>query len=586
MTKESIHNCVFGDWTYNPETGKDERTCKITNYKEVREHIHRDYKFAGCDESVENWVCVCGDVKQVSHNMTTTPEYNKETNMEVYRCLNKGCNHKIETLHINHKNVKSNNDEYEIDTCSVCGQVNKQKHKFPAVPVYDSKTNMEIYKCENPECGYVIRKPHTHTFGEITKTDEEFEYRYCTLDNTEQKTLHKFSDFTYDGITNTEIYECTNEGCNYVIKKPHVHKFGDILRTDENYEYRYCEVDGEEQKTPHSFPEIGKYDKASNMEIYGCENPDCGYVLKKEHTVHNFVRTNDKTNEIDICKICGFEKTNPHHFDLGTPEGDGLVRYKCENDGCDYSYTEERPHEHVLITDYENVGTEEVCRVAITHCQNCEYEASRVEIKDHEKHEVTVRYIGTENECKAVADKCNNCTYESEERIVSEHNWGPLQEGFFQDTQQCLDCSYKKVIPKSINNKETKQSIAKVEDVSNESDKVTKIESTENKDSSSKVEQTKAESTITQEVKENKETTQVEEQPITEQTATQEVKVEKEPVKQEESTQPEVKEPIKEIDPVESKPEKRKVVEVERLDSVKQDPVDEDIEIGRQRVRE
>lgn len=323
----AIEDIEFTDWVYNPEFDCDERTSTNYDYKESRLHEH-EIEFSSYDEDYEYYKCdKCGYEYKVNHKLDDgTLNKNGST---IYDCLNDGCDYQKEVKpshshtggsshskpsHTHSFEFQSNNNEDgEIWICQEDGETVVRNHNLDSGVVAGDITT---YTCLTPGCGYTktVQKEHVHDSIFKENRGDLGEAWGCSQDEyieDELRNHNKATTFTYDPLTGNEVFECTTDGCDY--------------------------------------------------------------TFNDRHTIHDWQLTKaDKSGETWTCSICEITSERSHNLPAkGTPVEDGL-EYKCQNDGCTYSYVEN--HIHHMDEEVSYVRSETECKRYRNYCTECGYE--------------------------------------------------------------------------------------------------------------------------------------------------------------------------------------------------------------------
>ncbi len=430
--KSTIKNCVFGEWKYNPETKREERTCQVSGYLETRKHNHQFGKITKIDDTYEYRSCdVCKEEQKTKHQLKKTVNKDGTT---TYECENPECNyHKTEqpTHYHNYDQFLRYESDKEYWGCE-CGQETTKNHTLGKETI-DKVTHEVVQKCTTPGCNYEKRTPHTNHHNQFLRYEGEIEYWECLDCGKEITKNHTLGKETIDKETHEVVQECTTPGCNYEKRTPHTNHHNQFLRYEGEIEYWECLDCGKEITKQHTLDQ-GTLDKKTHEVVQKCTTPECNYEKRREHTPHqpsvflNYVGSVENWE----CE-CGMTLTKDHS--LGTPyieEGTLDKVTKCTTVGCNYEErvlhnTKDNPHVYELDranTDEEKETWKCACGDSYTqghryndgvaqpdgtYLQTCE---TCGQTRNHHtciKGDPEIVYLGTPTECYKIVYNCKIC---------------------------------------------------------------------------------------------------------------------------------------------------------------------------------
>ncbi len=371
LKKSTIKDCVFGEWKYNPETKREERTCRVSGYLETRKHEHQFGNITKVDDTYEYRSCnVCNEEQKIKHQLKKT--VNSDGTI-IYECENPECNYyKTEqpTHYHNYDQFLRYEGEKEYWGCE-CGKETTKSHTLGKETI-DKTTHEVVQKCTTPGCNYEKRMPHTNHHNQFLRYEGEAEYWGCKDCGKEVTKNHTLGKETIDKVTHEVVQECTTPGCSYEKRTPHTNHHNQFLRYEGEIEYWECLDCGKEVTKNHT---LGKetIDKKTHEVVQECTTPGCSYEKRMPHTNHHnqFLRY-DGEIEYWECLDCGKEITKQHTLDQGIlDKKTHEVVQKCTTPECSYEKRREHtPHQPSVFLNYVGPVENWECECGMTLTKN------------------------------------------------------------------------------------------------------------------------------------------------------------------------------------------------------------------------
>ena len=281
---------------------KEEHICKYNEYEVLNDKYHKE-------------ICECGKFRTVEHSynvLYTNYIYNYEnTYTQVITKECSVCKHRIkeEKLLTDLEftewvyNKDTGKDERECLDYDIVEE-REHKHEFTIFEDFDEKVHKEYCVCG--EVQLVDHKLNVKNKEYIKNNDETYK-EIITLECSDCKhqiiveNLLKdleFTEWIYNKDTGKDERKCI--GYDIVEVREHLHKPSSIINFDKEYEYSYCNDCQELIKTPHNLVSVVNPDYSIT---YKCENDGCNYSYKIDH-IHNFGDIKDMIviMNIDIVK--------------------------------------------------------------------------------------------------------------------------------------------------------------------------------------------------------------------------------------------------------------------------------------------
>ncbi len=368
-------------------------TCKDCNHKVVTKTTvnHTMSEWVSVDDTKEQRTCECGRVEERKHEWLTDWTYNKETGKEERICGN--CNHKVEREHTNHKFSEWNhigNNHYNERTCQDCEtkETVELDHNWTAWAKYDD--NNEARTCTYDNCKVQMEtKSHAWltdwTYNKETgKEEKTCGNDYCNHKVEKDHTEHKFSEWNHVG--NNHYNERTCEICETVEKEELPCNFSDWEKVDDTQESRHCTYDGCDKTEAQDHPYVVEsYDED---DINGKEHkvcPNCDNHVDGDHTLKTTKNDDYSITYECLNDGCDFTYTIEHvhtttgsklPFSIGKRDVCHYTAYVC--DGCEDHYDKVYDYDHDMKFVKDN-GSKTKYK-----CYDCDY----TYIKDNETGEI------------------------------------------------------------------------------------------------------------------------------------------------------------------------------------------------------
>ncbi len=260
---------------------------------------------------------------------------------------------------------EKHNAEQHKKTCSACGEIAYEAHKWDAGVVTTPPTHLtegeKTFSCT--VCGEKktekIAKTTDHAFGNWTKHNANQHKRTCECGETEYAnhnwdagTVTKPASHIATGIKTYKCTEC-GETKTETLPKTEGHGFGNWTKHNANQHKRTCEC-GETEYANHNW-DAGVVTKEptckdTGIKTYTCK--DCG-----ETKTESIAKTNDHkygdwvkdtaTDHKHICEVCGKAETAAHKWNAGeitkpaSHVATGIKTYTCTE--CGETKTETLP---------------------------------------------------------------------------------------------------------------------------------------------------------------------------------------------------------------------------------------------------
>ncbi len=387
----------FTPWVYDKNTNTDSRVCVVTGYKETRGHVHEPSVMTEVTENLEKGYCSCGMYVEASHTL----DYGTvlENGSGFFHCLNLNCNHTSSTPSYTPPVYGPG-----VKCIYIPGSTPSMQSGVSSSKGSSSRGGSSSGGGGGSSHGgssFHTSSSHTHDYTKLVRIDDFYEYWECEKDGNMKTVPHQIK------VTENEkekITTCINPGCHYKkVEVKHQHQFQHFVNKDEFAEYYQCEC-GEITQKEHSFDK-GYIDKSTHEVVKTCQNPECGYIERKEHNheYDTYIDT-DGVEETWECSACGKTMKAPHNHDFDifvsgedeqetwkcTKDNETTLKnhnlkqkeidrethevvYECTTDGCSYEKREEHDHhfDHRLSLN----------RVSETwECSEC----GKTEVRDHE----------------------------------------------------------------------------------------------------------------------------------------------------------------------------------------------------------
>ena len=183
-----------------------------TYHKEV-EHTHDYSKLVKVTDELEYWQCEA-DKKEITkaHNFQTTKDENYNT---IITCSNIDCTYHKEIEHTHDYQTFVDFDEnYEHYQCE-CGNIIDVSHNLSA-QYYDFNTGLLTEDCQNPNCDYKKTEKHEQHNWLVSSLNDDYEQLECSICKYQTNRQHNY-DYSISPDANcTYNYPCLNDGCNHV----------------------------------------------------------------------------------------------------------------------------------------------------------------------------------------------------------------------------------------------------------------------------------------------------------------------------------------------------------------------------------
>ncbi len=479
--EKTVKPCEFGQWVYQKETNQDIRTCSITGYQEVREHVHQNVLF-NRDDVYEYQKClVCNEISKVPHHYMVNTFLDGTTILTCKHCGNNfdflkadmnqvyqnALLQGIQTVHTpftyeNKVFLKSDAYfEYWKDTAT--NEIFSVAHQLEV----SQSENTTLSKCLNPSCGYQksASNTHQHTGTTFVSKNEMNDVLTCELCHEPYEDSHDY-EFRVNPDQSVQLI-CTK--CNHSLdveqvrngnlnsneqklvpskgsgggsgrggggssgggggsgsSHKHTHNYTVLTQVDDTYEYWSCEKDGDVTKIPHQFAT-----QETDKEIITyCKNKGCTYRKVDFKEIHDYNRYlgNSGNQEVWGCATCDKTVFKDHNLGPKQIDRDTFEEYqKCETPGCDYEIRKEHEHDYSILLHCDGVTEERECsgcgkKKTIEHIHQLGKETI-----DRETHEVV--------------KKCETAGCNYEERKEHEHNFSKFVScDGTNEVYECPDC--------------------------------------------------------------------------------------------------------------------------------------------------
>ena len=219
-------------------------------------------------------------------------------------------------------------------TCSKCGTVNTQDHKWNRGTVTQQPTcsdeGVKTYTCSvcNATKEESIAATGKHTFGNLTSVDENNHKDTCSTCNKEVTEAH-----TWNRGTVTQQPTCSDEGVKTftctgckatkeeAVAATGKHTFGNLTPVDEVNHKDTCSVCNKEVTEAHTWNRGVVTKKATCAEegektftCTGCKTTKVEKIEKlTTHTWSKWAKTDDATHKRN-CTVCQLEETGEHSY--------------------------------------------------------------------------------------------------------------------------------------------------------------------------------------------------------------------------------------------------------------------------------
>ncbi|MBE6158701.1 MAG: hypothetical protein E7159_02630 [Firmicutes bacterium] len=356
---------TYGNFAYNPQTGKDEATCSKCNHKNQREHTHH---WEAWIDNGNNEIRRCNDDN--SHTETRNHSYgpyiyDPSTGKDVATCSN--CGHKTSKNHEHHYGQWQDNGSNEKRVCSDDSSHIETRSHTMGEYAYNSSTGLEESHCST--CSHVDTRAHSHHYGSDT---EEIvgeagvcykTYHVCSdcsnKEYTSTVTTHTMGGYTYNPSTGLEESTCSK--CGYVATQAH---------TNHHWESKTEEVQGDGTVCYKTYNECSdchtKVDVQDHYHGFGDWQDNGDNEIR--HCTHNSAHTETQEHSWSV-EVVGTTKTS-------TCSSCGAVRTETVECQHDWQYREKS------ITP-----TADYCWVKYEECTIC-HATRNEEYQPHSWHEV------------------------------------------------------------------------------------------------------------------------------------------------------------------------------------------------------
>ena len=243
---EAAHS--FGDWSYNPETGLQERTCTVCGYKATKAHTHVLQFHAAVahtcvsDGTIAYYECTECHRRFKDEGQTielvsiTDPASHSLNHVDAVAatCTATGT---MEHWHCSvcGKDYTDSNASGQLQT-TVIAALGHDLENIDAVAATCTEAGHTAYK-HCLRCGLYFNAAGTQTIdlastvvaatGHSTSawvtTDAEFHYKVCSVCGEHlDEAAHSFGEWTYNAQRDTEVNECTV--CHREVERVHEHE--------------------------------------------------------------------------------------------------------------------------------------------------------------------------------------------------------------------------------------------------------------------------------------------------------------------------------------------------------------------------
>ena len=228
-------------------------------------------------------------------------------------------------------------DTYHGQTCSICQNVQKEKHNWDngtTIKEASCKEGGQVkYTCTTCSATKTENTPKTddHSYGAWTKVDDNTHKHICTICSKEETAGH-----TWNSGTVTQQPTCKNEGvktytctaCNGTktepVAKTDDHSYGAWTKVDDNTHKHVCTVCSKEETAGHTW-NSGAVTQQPTCKDEGVKTYTCTVcngtktepVAKTEdHSYGAWTQVDDNTHK-HVCTICSKEETDDHTWNDG-----------------------------------------------------------------------------------------------------------------------------------------------------------------------------------------------------------------------------------------------------------------------------
>ncbi len=352
-------------------------------------------------------------------------------------------------------------DNQHGKTCSACGNVEKEDHKWtvtgtkPATCNKEGETSYECSVCKATKTEPIPVDPGAHKYGAVTKLNDNEHGKTCSVCGDVQKEDHK-----WDAGKVTKPATCKDEGetthtCSVckatktepIPVDPAAHKYGAVTKLNDNEHGKTCSVCGDVQKEGHKWeskvtkpatckdegvtthtcsvckatktdpipvdPTAHKYGAMTELDdsYHGKTCAYCGDVQKEAHQ-HKTTWSKDKNDHWHECSACKHKKDVEAHIP-GAPATETRAQI-CTT--CSYVITPALGHKHSYADKWT---TDE--KGHWYACSGCEEKGSYA---DHD----------FENACDP---DCSVCEYTREIEHVFEDKWATDESKHWHECSEC-----------------------------------------------------------------------------------------------------------------------------------------------------
>ena len=415
------------------------KTCANCGNVEKEDHkwgSDKVIKAATCREGgqIQQTCSVCSATRTVNTDPTTDHKYGSVTKLD---------------------------DNQHGKTCSVCGDVQKEGHKWDAGKVNKNPTCKDEGEkthtcsvCKATKTERIPVDPTAHSYGSVTKLDDDFHGKTCANCGDAQKESHSWK------VTSTKAATCKDEGekthtcsvCKATKTEPlpvdpTAHSYGAVTRLDDDYHGKTCANCGDVQKESHGWkvtstkaatckdegvktsacsvckatktepipvdPNAHKYGSVTKLDDHehGKTCANCGDVQKEAHQ-YKTTWSKDRNEHWHECSGCKDKiDVAPHTPGAAATETRAQV---CTT--CNYVIQPALGHKHSYATNWT---TDEKGHWYV--CSGCEEKGSYA---DHD----------FENACDP---DCSVCGYTREIEHVFEDKWFADENKHWHECSEC-----------------------------------------------------------------------------------------------------------------------------------------------------